>query len=149
MTYRLLSTFSCFLKTYTSILNEISQRKTNVIWYHLHVASEKKLYKWTHIQNRNRSRDLENKLTVTNVEREFGINIYILLYIKYISQQGPTVYPGNYIQYFVITYKGEESEKECTYRHTDIHIKLNHFAVHLKLIQHCKLTIFHLKIFKN
>ena len=38
--------------------------------------------------------------------------------------------------HFVIIYKGTESEKE------DIHIiYLNHFAVHLKLTQHCKATI--------
>ena len=38
-------------------------------------------------------------------------------------------------QYFVITYKGKESEKEYTYMYTYMHlyIKLNHCAVHLKL----------------
>ena len=34
---------------------------------------------------------------------------------------------GNYTQYFVITYKGKESEKEYIY------ISLNYCAVHLKL----------------
>ena len=40
---------------------------------------------------------------------------------------------GNYSQYLVITYNGEECEK--------LYIYMNHFAVHLKLTQHCKLTI--------
>ena len=35
---------------------------------------------------------------------------------------------------------GKESEKEY------IHVQLNHFAVHLKLTQHCQSTIFEYKI---
>ena len=75
------------------IWSEVSQRKTNIIWYHLYVESkakkEKKRYKWTYLQNRNRLTDIENKLMVTNGKRkgeginwEFGIKIYTLLYIK-------------------------------------------------------------------
>ena len=45
----------------------LSQRKTNIIWYHLYVES-KKLYKWTYLQNRNRPTDTENKLMVTKGE---------------------------------------------------------------------------------
>ena len=44
---------------------------------------------------------------------------------------------GNSMQYSVITYMGKESEKEWIY----IYIQLNHFAVHLKLLQHCKSTV--------
>ena len=64
------------------ILSEVSQTKTNIIWYHLHVESKKKKkwYKWTYLQNRNRVTDFENKFVVT--KKEFGINIYTLLYIK-------------------------------------------------------------------
>ena len=40
-----------------SILSEVSQRKTNIIWYHLYIES-KKGYKWTYLQNKNR--DIEN-----------------------------------------------------------------------------------------
>ena len=39
---------------------------------------------------------------------------------------------GNYTQYLIITYNGREYEKD---------VYLNHFAVHLKLIQHYKLPI--------
>ena len=46
---------------------------------------------------------------------------------------------GNYIQYQVITYNGKESEKEYT------HMELNHFAIHLKLTQHCKSATLQLK----
>ena len=40
------------------ILNEV--RKTNIIWYHLHVES-KIWHKWTYLQNKNRLPDIENK----------------------------------------------------------------------------------------
>ena len=45
-------------------LSEVSQRKTNIIWYHFYVESRKKSHKWTYLQNRNRLTDLENKLMV-------------------------------------------------------------------------------------
>ena len=68
------------------ILNEISQSKTNIIWYHVYVESEKG-YKWTYLQNRNRVADVENKLMVTGgkgwgINWKIGIDIYTLLYIK-------------------------------------------------------------------
>ena len=47
---------------------------------------------------------------------------------------------SNYTQYLIITYNGKESEKEDIYIY--IYVLLNHFAVYLKLAQHCKLTIF-------
>ena len=72
------------------------------------------------------------------LNQEFGINIYISLYIKQINKI--LLYStGNYTQYFVITYKGRESKKIVMY------VELNHFAVHLKLTQHCKSTILQLK----
>ena len=49
------------------ILNEVSQRKIS-IWYHSYVGSSLKKKKWTSLQNRNRLRDIENKLTVTKKE---------------------------------------------------------------------------------
>ena len=47
---------------------------------------------------------------------------------------------GNYTQYFVLTYKGKESGEEYTQTHRETHIpiKQDHFAVQLKLTQHCK-----------
>ena len=50
------------------------------------------------------------------------------------KQQGPT---GNSTQYSMITYMRKESEKQGIHAH----VKLNHFAVHLKLTQHCLSTI--------
>ena len=45
---------------------------------------------------------------------------------------------GNSIQYSVMTYMGKESKKEWIY----VYVYLNHFAVHLKLMEYCKSTIF-------
>ena len=48
---------------------------------------------------------------VEGINQEFGINIYTLLYIKQITNKDLPYSTGNYTQYFVITYKGKESEK--------------------------------------
>ena len=78
------------------ILSEVSQTKTNIIWYLLYVESKKKWYKRTYVQNTNRLTDIENKLMVTKGERwvgginqEFGIKMYTIY--KTDNQQGPTV----------------------------------------------------------
>ena len=41
-----------------------------------------------------------------------------------------------------MTYMGKESEKEWIY----VYVQLNHFAIHVKLTQHCKSTILQYKI---
>ena len=74
------------------LLSEVSQTKTNIMWYHFHLSccgeSKKKWYKWNYIQTKNRWTDRENKLVVTKrgkrggINEEFGINRYTLLYIK-------------------------------------------------------------------
>ena len=65
------------------------------------------------------------------VDWEFGISRYKLLYIEWINNKVLLYSAGNYIQYPIIKHNGKESEKEY----------LNHFAVHLKVTQHCKSTI--------
>ena len=47
------------------MLSEISQRKTNTVWYHLYVES-KKYNKLVNITKRSRPTDIENKLVVTS-----------------------------------------------------------------------------------
>ena len=46
------------------------------------------------------------------INEEFGINRYILLYIKQIISNVLLYSTGNYIQYLIITYNGKESEKK-------------------------------------
>ena len=42
------------------------------------------------------------------------------------TQNNEDLSTGNYMQHFLVTYKGKESEEEC----------MNHCVVHLKLTQH-------------
>ena len=84
------------------------------------------------LQNRNKPTDIENtygyqrgKLCVwgggCQINQEFGINMYNLLYIKEINNKDPLYSTGNYTQYFVITYEGKESErKKNIYIHIDV-----------------------------
>ena len=57
--------------------------------------------------------------------------------IKWISNKDLLYSTGNSTQYSVVAYMGKESRKEwmCIY------IWVIHFAVHLKLTQHCESTI--------
>ena len=52
------------------ILNEVSQWKTNIIWYHLYVKS-KNGYKWTYFEEQKQTHRLEN-LMVTKGDRLEG-----------------------------------------------------------------------------
>ena len=45
------------------------------------------------------------------INQEFRINVYILLYIEQITNKDLPCSTGNYIQYFVINHNGKESEK--------------------------------------
>ena len=54
------------------VLSEVSQRMTNIIWYHLYVESKKR-YNWTDFENR--LTVVENKFMATKEEGERrGIN---------------------------------------------------------------------------
>ena len=48
------------------------QGNPNTMWYHLHVESFKKGYKWTYLQNRNRLTDIEIKLMITKQDEGKG-----------------------------------------------------------------------------
>ena len=67
---------------------EVSQRKRNITWYPLYAESKNKWYTWTYLQNKNWLADLESRLMVKGLRlgegtvREFGIDMYVLLYLK-------------------------------------------------------------------
>ena len=46
---------------------------------------------------------------------EIGIDVYTLLYIKYITNKDLLCSTGNSTQYSVMTYMGKESKKEWIY----------------------------------
>ena len=69
-----------------------SQRRRNTEWYPLYVDSKKKWYNWTYLQNRNRL--IEKEFMVAKGEgrwegivREFGMDVYILLYSEWITSK--------------------------------------------------------------
>ena len=68
-------------------LSEVSQTRRNIIWHPLYVESKKKWYKQIYLQNRKRLTDLENELMVARgrIVREFGMDMYTLLYLKWIT----------------------------------------------------------------
>ena len=84
-----------------------------------------------------------NSICKANANSHKGeIDMYALLCLKQTTNEDLLSGTGNSTQYSVITHLGKESEKE--------HVSLNHFAIHLKLRQHCKSTIIKMKIkFKN
>ena len=64
------------------ILSEVRQRKTNIIWYCLHVESKKRVQ-----MNLSTNKDVENNLWLPGgrgwgISWETGIDIYTLLYTK-------------------------------------------------------------------
>ena len=81
------------------------------------------------------------------INQEFGISRCKLLYIEWIKNKVLLYSTGNCTQYFVITCKGKEPEKEYLSIYISIcpSIYLNHCAVHIKLTQHCKSTILQIK----
>ena len=71
------------------------------------------------LRNRNRDIDTENKLTLLGEKLgwrnwEIGTDIYILLYIKQITNKD-LLLTETASQYFVMTYSGKESKKEWIY----------------------------------
>ena len=78
-------------------------------------------------------------------ENWVGIDVYTLLYIKYIGNKDLLHITVWYTQYYVITYMGKESEKEWTY----VDVKQIYFAINLKLTQLSKSTIPQKILFKK
>ena len=100
---------------------------------------QKKWYKWTYLQDRNRLTDLENELMVTRgqewgegIFRELGINMYTLLYLKWMTNKDLLYSTGNSAQCYVAAWMGREFGGEWIH----VYVWLSPFAVHLKLSQH-------------
>ena len=67
------------------------------------------------------------------IVREFGIDRYTLLYLKMITSKDLLYSTGNSAQCYVAAQVGGESGGEWI----QVYVRLSHFAVHLKLSQHC------------
>ena len=66
------------------------------------------------------------------IVREFGIDMYTRLYLKWITNKDPLYSTGNSAQCYVAAWMGGESEGEWIH----VYVWLSCFAVHLKLSQH-------------
>ena len=67
------------------------------------------------------------------IVREFGIDMYTLLYLKWLPNKDLLYSTGNSAQYYVAAWMGVESGGEWIHGY----VWLSHSAVHLKLSQHC------------
>ena len=64
---------------------------------------------------------------------EFGLDMYTLLYLKWITNKGLLCSTGNPDQYYVSAWMGGEFRGEWIH----VYIWLGPFAVHLKISQLC------------
>ena len=103
----------------TVIMSEVGQTEKDEYHYDItYMWNLKKCYKRTCLQSRNRVTVVENNALVTRGEGggrinwEIGIDIYTLLYIKYISNKDLLYSTGNSTRYSVMTYMGKESKKD-------------------------------------
>ena len=76
------------------------------------------------------------------IVREFGMDMYALLYSKWITNRGLLYSTGNSAQCHVAAWMGGEFGGEWMH----VYVWLSHFAVQLKLSQHCSLAILQYKI---
>ena len=79
----------------------------------------KKLIQTNYLQNRNRLTGLENKLVVAGVRergkgiaREFGMDMYTLLHLKWVTNKGLLYNIGNSAQCYVAGWMGGKFEGE-------------------------------------
>ena len=110
------------------------KRKTNAIWYHLHVEPNT-WHKWTYPWNRNQLTDIENRPVVAKRRQggrgkdwESGINRCKQLFIKWINNK----VLSHSREIYSISYNKPQRKR--------ILYNMNHFAVQQKLT-HYKSTI--------
>ena len=79
--------------------------------------------------------------------REFGIDTYSLLFLKWITNNYLLYSTENSDQCYVAAWMGREFGGEWIH----VYVWLNPFAVYLKLLQHCSLVIpqYKIKSFKK
>ena len=67
------------------------------------------------------------------IVREYGIDMYTLLYLTGITNKDLLYSTGNSAQCYVAAWMGGEPGGECIH----VYVWLSRFAVYLKLSQHC------------
>ena len=67
------------------------------------------------------------------IVREFGMDMYTLLYLKWITNKDVLYSTRNSAQRYVVAWLGREFGEEWIH----VYVWLNPFAVYQKLLQHC------------
>ena len=67
------------------------------------------------------------------IVKEYGMDMYTLLYLKWITNKDLLYSTGNSAQCYVAAWMGGEFEGEWIH----VYVWLSCFAMHLKLLQHC------------
>ena len=107
-----------------------SERGKQIVYSIIYKWSLKKFYRWTYLQSRNREIDAENKCMDVKGRRRrgwigrFGIDIYTLLCIKLIINEGLLYITGNSILCSVVTKMGKEFKNRgniCIQRADSLH----------------------------
>ena len=75
-------------------------------------------------KHRKQTYDYQREQQQGEINQDFGVNRYILLYMKQINNKNLVYSTGYYIQYLVITYNGKESEKVYTYMYIYMYISM-------------------------
>ena len=112
-----------FAAIWMDLLSEVSQRKTNIVWQHLHAESKVWHKRWIYLWKRDRLTDIESRQCWPKcregrrgMEPEFEISRYKLLYIEQTNNKVLLHSTDNYIQYSVINNNGKNVENNlCIY----------------------------------
>ena len=90
--------------------------------------TNKLIYKTNH-RLREQTYGCQGKGWGEDIVREFGIKMYILLYLKWMTNKVLQYSTGNFAQYYLAAWMGGEFGGEWIH----VYVWLNPFAVHLKL----------------
>ena len=146
--YKIMPLAATWMELETLILSEVSQKKTNTIWYHLYPESNI-WHKWTYLQKENKLMDLENRLVVAKGRGEgvgrtgsWGLidaNYYI--WNRY-AMRSCWIAQGT-ISNHLWRNMMEDNVRKRMYMHIYMYmyVWLGHFSGQQKLTGYCKSTI--------
>ena len=111
------------------VLSEVSQRR-NIIWHPLHVESKRKWYRWTYkTEADSQTWRISLWLLGEGIVREFGMDMYTLLCLKWITNKDLLCSTWNSVQCYVTVWIGEEFGGERIH----VYVWLSLLPVYLKV----------------
>ena len=126
------------------ILNEVSQRRRNIIWHHVHVNLKRNdTNELTKQKETHRLRKWTHGCQWEWIVKDFGKVIYTLLYLKWMTNKNLLYSKWNSAQCYEPAWMGGEFRGERIH----VYVWLSPFTVHLKLSQHWWSAISQYKLF--